>query len=194
MKLKVTDRDALIVVDMQKDFMPGGALPVPDGDRIVPVVNGYIELFEERGSPVYFTRDWHPDNHLSFKNNGGIWPAHCRKYTEGAEFADGLHMPSDNRFLISKGVSEDFDAYSGFQGTALASLLEERGIRRVFLCGVATDYCVKHTLIGAENLGFRTVLLEDAVRGVDVKSGDSERAIEAMLNRGAVLCRRGELG
>ncbi len=193
MKIRITERDALIVVDMQKDFMPGGALPVPDADRIVSTVNAYIDHFVKLDRPIYFTRDWHPSTHLSFKQNGGIWPEHCRQDTEGAEFADGLLLPSDNRFIISKGVSEDFDAYSGFQGTPLESLLLERGISRVFVSGVATDYCVKHTLLGAEHLGFRTVLLEDAVKGVDLQPGDSEKAIDAMMQKGAVLCTFEEL-
>ncbi|WP_201353045.1 nicotinamidase [Hydrogenimonas urashimensis] len=188
MRIRITETDALIVVDMQKDFMPGGALPVPGADTIVPVVNKYVERFAQTGNPVYLTRDWHPDNHISFSSNGGVWPKHCRQHTEGAAFAKGLAIPSDNRFIVSKGVSEDFDAYSGFQGTILESLLRERGVKRVFVCGVATDYCVKHTVLGAENLGFRTVLLEDALRGVDVKPGDSARAVDAMLERGSVLC------
>ncbi|WP_457600982.1 nicotinamidase [Hydrogenivirga sp.] len=186
MRVRITERDALIVVDMQNDFMPGGALPVPEGDRIVPKLNEYIELFEERALPVFFTRDWHPENHISFKGHGGIWPPHCVQNTEGAMFHKDLKMPLDNKFIISKGTSPDFDAYSGFQGTLLDSLLKERGIRRVFVGGVATDYCVKNTVLGALNLGYEAFLLLDGIKGVDVKPGDSERAVEEMLRRGAV--------
>ena len=171
---------------MQNDFMPGGALPVPEGDSIVPRLNEYIELFEGRALPVFFTRDWHPENHISFKGYGGIWPPHCVQNTEGAMFHKDLKMPLDNKFIISKGTSPDFDAYSGFQGTVLDSLLRERGVRRVFVGGVATDYCVKNTLLGALNLGYSAILLLDGIKGVDVKPGDSERAIELMLDRGAV--------
>lgn len=193
MKVKVGDRDALIVVDMQKDFMPGGALPVPDGDKIVPKLNEYIEIFERKGLPVFFTRDWHPENHVSFKGHGGVWPPHCVQNTEGAMFHEDLRIPLDNKFIISKGVSPDFDAYSGFQGTALESLLRERGVRRVFVGGVATDYCVKNTVLGALDLGFEAMLLLDGIKGVDVRPGDSERAIELMLERGAVGVEMGDL-
>ena len=186
MRLRVTRRDALIVVDMQNDFMPGGALPVPEGDSIVPRLNEYIKLFEGRALPVFFTRDWHPENHISFKGHGGIWPPHCVQNTEGAMFHKDLKMPLDNKFIISKGTSPDFDAYSGFQGTVLDSLLRERGVKRVFVGGVATDYCVKNTVLGALNLGYSAILLLDGIKGVDVKPGDSERAIELMLDRGAV--------
>ncbi len=186
MKVRLTDRDALIVVDVQRDFMPGGALPVPEGDRVVPVLNGYIELFERRGLPVFFTRDWHPEDHISFEGSGGIWPPHCVQDTEGAMFHPDLRIPSDNKFIISKGTSRDFDAYSGFQGTPLADLLRERGVRRVFIGGVATDYCVKNTVIGALNHDFLAFLLTDAIKGVDLQPGDSEKAIEEMLGKGAV--------
>ena len=186
MKVRIADHDALIVVDVQRDFMPGGALPVPEGDRVVGPLNEYIGLFERRGLPVFFTRDWHPKDHISFKGYGGIWPPHCVQDTEGAMFHPDLKIPSDNKFVISKGTSRDFDAYSGFQGTVLADLLRERGVRRVFVGGVATDYCVKNTVIGAINEGFGAILLLDAIKGVDVSPGDSDKAIEEMLSRGAV--------
>lgn len=193
MKVKLTDSDALIVVDMQKDFMPGGALPVPEGDSIIPTVNRYIEAFEKRGLPVFFTRDWHPENHISFKGYGGVWPPHCVQNTEGAQFHDDLRIPLDNKFVISKGTSPDFDAYSGFQGTALESLLRERGVKRIFVCGVATDYCVKNTVLGGLNLGFHTFVLLDGIKGVDVKPGDSQKAIEEMLSKGAVALTVGDI-
>ena len=186
MRIRLTVKDALIVVDMQRDFMPGGALPVQEGDKIVPRLNQYIRLFFERGLPVFFTRDWHPPDHISFKDQGGVWPPHCVQDTEGAKFHPDLYIPPDNRFIISKGTSRDFDAYSGFQGTMLDQLLKERGIKRVFVGGVATDYCVKNTVLGAINLGYEAFLLLDGIKGVDVKQGDSERAIEDMLGAGAV--------
>lgn len=166
MKIRITDKDALIVVDMQNDFMPYGVLPVKDADKIVPTINSYIELFEKNLNPVFFTRDWHPENHISFKGFGGIWPAHCVQNTEGAKFHPDLKIPSDNKFIISKGTSPDFDAYSGFQGTNLHSLLQERGIKRIFVCGVATDFCVKNTVIGGLNLGYQVFILTDAVKAV----------------------------
>ncbi|BBG65643.1 nicotinamidase [Hydrogenimonas sp.] len=194
MKIAITENDALAVVDMQRDFMPGGALAVPGADRIVDRVNDYIRIFEKRGRPVYFTGDWHPEKHISFKANGGIWPVHCLQGSPGADFCDGLYVPSDNRFIISKGVSEDFDAYSAFQGTALRKLLAERGVKRLYVCGIATDYCVKETLLGAENLGLRTVLLSDAVKGVNTVKGDSESAVSKMLGAGAVAAVFDDLG
>ena len=187
MKLKLTSLDALIIVDMQKDFMPNGVLPVPEGDKIVPILNKYIKLFNKNGNPVYFTRDWHPKEHISFKGYGGIWPPHCIANTEGAKFVEGLYIPDDNKFIISKGTSKDFDAYSGFQGTILNELLIERGIKRVFIGGVATDYCVKNTVIGALNLGYQTFVLEDGIKGVDVNKGDVEKAKDEMLNKGAIF-------
>ncbi|WP_200762240.1 nicotinamidase [Nitrosophilus alvini] len=188
MKIKITDHDALIVVDMQKDFLPGGALPVSGADKIIPNINMYIKLFEENSNPVYFTRDWHPKEHISFKGQGGIWPPHCIQDSEGAMFDENLYIPADNKFVISKGVLKEFDAYSGFQGTVLNELLKEKGIKRVFICGVATDYCVKNTLLGAVNLGYFTILLKDGIKGVDINPGDTENAIDAMMQKGAVLC------
>jgi len=183
--VRITANDALIIVDVQIDFCPGGALPVPDGDRIVPAVNEYIEMFRIVGQPVFATRDWHPGNHISFKENGGIWPRHCVQNTEGAKFHPDLKLPPD-AFIISKGERPELEAYSGFQGTLLDSLLKERGIKRVFICGLATDYCVKNTAIGALNLGYTTFILSDAIKGVDVNKGDSEKSIETMMRKGAI--------
>jgi nicotinamidase/pyrazinamidase len=193
MRLKLTNKDALIVVDMQNDFMPWGALPVPDADKIVPQLNAYIEAFSSRSLPVYFTRDWHPPDHISFKGHGGIWPPHCVQETEGAQFHKDLVIPKDNKFIISKGTSRDFDAYSGFQGTLLDSLLRERGIRRLFVGGVATDYCVKNTVIGGLNLGYEVFVLIDATKGVDVNAGDTDRALQEMMSSGAVVVDFGDL-
>ncbi len=190
MKIAITKKDALIVVDMQRDFMPGGVLPVEEADKIIPQINEYIKLFEKASQPLFFTRDWHPKDHLSFEKNGGRWPQHCVANSEGAAFAKGLYIPSDNRFIISKGTSSDFDAYSGFQGTILHDLLQERGIKRVFICGVATDFCVKHTALGAMHLGYETTLLEDAIKGVFKE----EEAKEELLDQGAIFIRREDLG
>jgi nicotinamidase/pyrazinamidase len=189
MKINITDLDALIIVDMQNDFMPGGALPVPDGDKIISTLNRYIHLFSQKGNPVFFTRDWHPEDHISFKGYGGIWPQHCIQNTKGAQFHPDLKIPADNKFIISKGVSRDFDAYSGFQGTVLDSLLRERGIKRVFVGGVATDYCVKNTVLGGLNLGYQVFVIEDGIKGVDINKGDSEKALEFMKDKGAIIIR-----
>ena len=178
------DKDALIIVDVQKDFCTGGALPVPEGEKIVPVLNKYIEKFHEAGALIVATRDWHPPNHSSFKNHGGIWPPHCIQETPGAEFHPDLKLPKETK-IISKATSADKEAYSGFDGTDLEKELKNAGIQRLFIGGLATDYCVKSTVLDALRLGFETVLLFDAIKGVDVNPGDSERAIKEMLEKGA---------
>ncbi len=183
MEVKITPCDALILVDIQKDFLPGGALPVPDGDKVIEPANRYIELFLKAGAPIFATRDWHPENHISFKENGGLWPRHCVQNTEGARFAEGLKLPPET-FVINKGDRPEFDAYSGFQGTLLESLLRERGVRRIFVGGLATDYCVLNTVLGGLNLGFWVFWLKDASKGITPEG--EKRAEERMLSEGAV--------
>ena len=178
------NRDALIIVDVQRDFCSGGALPVPEGERIIPVLNKYIEKFSKAGGLIVATRDWHPPNHISFKNYGGTWPPHCIQGTPGADFHPDLKLPKESK-IVSKASQADKEAYSGFDGTDLERKLRDAGIRRVFVGGLATDYCVKSTVLDALNLGFETVLLLDAIKGVDVNPGDSERAIREMLESGA---------
>ena len=178
------NRDALIIVDVQRDFCSGGALPVPEGERIIPVLNKYIEKFSKAGGLIVATRDWHPPNHISFKNYGGTWPPHCIQGTPGADFHPDLKLPKESK-IVSKASQADKEAYSGFDGTDLERELRDAGIRRVFVGGLATDYCVKSTVLDALNLGFETVLLLDAIKGVDVNPGDSERAIREMLESGA---------
>ena len=171
--------EALIVVDMQRDFMPGGALPVPDGDRIISRCNHYIEEFRKRGALIVATRDWHPENHVSFKEQGGPWPAHCVRNTPGAEFVVGL--PAD-AVIVSKATEPDREAYSGFEGTELAEILRKNGVRRVYVCGVATEYCVKATALDAVRHGFETYLLSDAVKGI--RPGDEGKALREMERAG----------
>lgn len=185
MNICITHNSALIVVDVQNDFCPGGALPVPGGDRVVPVLNRYIRKFVEAELPVYLTRDWHPGAHLSFKSQGGIWPVHCVQGTEGARFHPELSIPSV-AVVISKGTDPGKEAYSGFQGTDLTHQLKQRQVGRLFVGGLATDYCVKSTVLDAIREGFEVVFLSDASMGVDVKPGDSERAIEEMAREGAL--------
>ncbi len=181
-ELSITERDALLVVDVQRDFVDG-ALAVRGAASIIPEVNRYVELFS--GCPIFFTRDWHPEDHVSFKENGGPWPRHCVAGTEGAMIHPDVLVP-DGAFIINKGTKSEFDAYSGFQDTCLDALLRERGVRRLFVCGLATDYCVKHTCIGGVNLGYQVFVLLDAVKGVDANPGDSERALEELYKMGVV--------
>lgn len=180
----IDKRSALIVVDVQKDFCPGGALPVPEGDKVVPMLNEYIKHFTRAGAAIYATRDWHPSNHVSFRSRGGPWPSHCVQRTEGAEFHPDLRLPDETR-IVSKGSDSDREAYSGFDGTDLNRLLKEGGVKRIFVGGLATDYCVKNTVLDGLRAGFDVVLLEDASRGIDARPRDSEEAVEEMVKKGA---------
>jgi nicotinamidase/pyrazinamidase len=175
--------DALVIVDVQNDFLPGGSLAVPCGDEVVPVLNRYMHIFEMRSLPVYATRDWHPEQHCSFRAQGGIWPPHCIADTQGAQFAATLQLP-DNAVIISKATTLEHDAYSGFQDTDLDTLLYSANIRRLFIGGLATDYCVLNTVRDAIGLGYKVLLLTDAIRAVDVQSGDGLRAEEEMIKLG----------
>jgi nicotinamidase/pyrazinamidase len=182
-------KDALIVVDVQNDFCLGGSLAVKDGDHVVPVLNRYIDQFTKAGLPIFATRDWHPEKTSHFISGGGPWPAHCIQGSKGAEFHPDLKLPRET-VVVSAGMGAEEDGYSGFlgrdeSGAKLADLLRQRGIERIFVGGLATDYCVKHTVLDGLKEGFKVVLLADSVRGVNLKPGDSARAIEEMLHAGA---------
>lgn len=185
MKISLTKKSALITVDVQNDFLPGGALAVQNGDMVIEPLNNYIELFNRKGLPVFATRDWHPRNHVSFKERGGPWPPHCIQNTHGAEISEKLNLPPSVR-IIDKAFSPDRDSYSGFQETVLDLELCKLGVKRLFIGGLATDYCVKATVLDSLELGFETVLLLDAVKGVDANPGDSENAIRTMILKGAI--------
>lgn len=176
--------DALLIVDVQNDFLPGGSLAVARGDEVVPVLNRYIRSFQARQLPVYATRDWHPLQHCSFTAQGGPWPPHCVANTAGAGFAAALQLPPAT-VVISKANTIDADAYSGFQGTELDSELYAAGIKRLFIGGLATDYCVYNTVRDALVLGYRVELLADAIRAVNIQPGDGLRAEEEMVKLGA---------
>lgn len=188
MKLQLSAGDALIVVDVQNDFLPDGSLAVPHGDEVIPVLNRYIAAFQARRLPVFATRDWHPVDHCSFREQGGIWPPHCIADTAGAAFAATLALPADAQ-IISKAVASSKDAYSGFEETRLHELLQGSAIRRVFVGGLATDYCVLNTVKDALRHHYTTYLLEDAVRAVDVQAGDGLRAQQKMIGLGAIPIR-----
>jgi nicotinamidase/pyrazinamidase len=180
---------ALVVVDVQNDFCPGGALAVPEGDQVVPVINGYMEEFAVAGLPIYASRDWHPEKTKHFKDYGGVWPLHCVEKTEGAGFHPDLRFPEET-VIITKGDRPDEEGYSCFQGRdpegrPFGEVLGARGIDRLFVGGLATDYCVRATVLDALKEGFGATLLKDAVRGVDLNPGDSERAVEEMKKDGA---------
>ena len=181
-------RPGLLVVDLQNDFCPGGSLAVPKGDEIVPRVNRTIELFEHRHLPVLATRDWHPAITKHFKEFGGAWPPHCIQGTKGARYHPDLRLPKDVT-ILSKGMDPEQDSYSAFQsfseqGRDLESVIRDLGIDEIFLCGLATDYCVRATALDAKRRGMRVRVLGDAIRGVDVKPGDSEAALREMQDAG----------
>lgn len=178
---------ALIVVDVQNDFCPGGSLAVPRGDEVVAPLNKLIQEFLERGEPVFKTRDWHPPQTKHFKVNGGTtWPEHCVQNTSGAEFnpdlLDDMHIR-----IISKGQGLQDDGYSGFDGTDLALQLRRLGVEELWVGGLATDYCVKATVLEGLKEAFRVKALSDAMRPVEREPGDGERAIEDMRKAGAEI-------
>lgn len=181
------ERTALVIVDVQNDFCPGGNLAVREGDRIVPVLNRYIMLFDAAGLPVYATRDWHPPKTIHFIEQGGKWPPHCVQGTWGAEFHPELKLRK-SAVVITKGESPDEDSYSGFDGTdekgrGLAKALRDEKVGRLYIGGLATDYCVMQTALDALKEGFKVTVLVDAVKGVN--AGDSERALREMKDKGA---------
>jgi len=180
--------DALLVVDVQNDFLPGGSLAVQGGHEIIEPFNRYIDAVQSKGLPVFATRDWHPPGHCSFKEQGGPWPAHCVVDSGGAQFSSDLRLPPSS-VVISKGTEIDKDAYSGFQGTNLDGRLRSAGIRRLLIGGLATDVCVLSTVKDAIELGYGLFLLEDAIRAVNVKPEDGKKALEEMSRLGVVPIR-----
>jgi nicotinamidase/pyrazinamidase len=181
---KLGRTDALIIVDVQNCFCPGGELPVKEGDKVVPIINKYIHKFQKAGAKIYATRDWHPPDHKSFKEYGGIWPPHCLRGSKGAEFRSDLRLPEETT-VISKGDKPSVEGYSGFDHTNLERKLKGDGVDRLFVGGLATDYCVKYTVLDAVEKSFETVLLVDAIKGVNRKPGDAERAVGEMVKKGA---------
>lgn len=190
----MAERKALLIVDVQHDFCPGGALPAQEGDQVVPVLNDYARMFADAGHPVYASRDWHPENSAHFEERGGPWPPHCIQGTEGAEFHRDLELPESTEVLTKGDDPEEDEGYSAFEGKTddgklLADELHRQGVDELYIGGLATDYCVRASAIDAVKNGFRTHLLLDAVRGVDVNPGDSERAIEELKRDGVHVAR-----
>jgi nicotinamidase/pyrazinamidase len=179
-------KKALIVVDVQNDFCPGGALAVAEGNEVVAPLNQLMKGFLDRGEPVYKTRDWHPEKTKHFAIYGGTWPIHCVQNTRGAEFHPDL-LDDPRITVISKGFDERADGYSGFDGTQLAQLLRDEGVNEVWVGGLATDYCVKQTVIDGVRNGFKVRALADAMRPVNVNPGDGKKAVEEMKEAGAEI-------
>jgi nicotinamidase/pyrazinamidase len=201
---------ALILVDIQNDFLPGGALAVPEGDKVIPVANRLQTVF----TVVVATQDWHPPNHGSFAANHPaknvfdqidlnglpqtLWPIHCVQNTKGAELASTLDRGRISKVFL-KGTDPRIDSYSGFfdnghrKSTGLGEWLKAQGITEVFVCGLATDYCVKFTALDALQIGFKTHFIEDASRGVNLQPGDVDRAIQEMKQAGIHVVQSTEL-
>ena len=179
--------DALLIVDPQVDFLPGGSLGVPQGDAVLGPINRLIDLYRTHALPVYVSRDGHPALHCSFAEQGGPWPVHCVAGSDGARFAEALRL--DDAVVVSKATTVEVDAYSAFNGTGLAETLRERGIRLLTVCGLATDYCVLNTVVDGLAAGFEVLLATQAMRAVNVNTGDGERALARMLGAGAVPVR-----
>jgi len=184
------DRTALLIVDVQNDFCPGGALAVEQGDQVVPILNRYARALHRAGRPIFASRDWHPPDTRHFNTCGGPWPPHCVQNTEGAAFHPGLELPAGT-VIITKGDNARDDGYSAFDGHdaaghGLASILKERSVDRLLVGGLATDYCVRASVLDALENGLETVLLLDAIRGIDLEAGDVARAIDGMLRAGAI--------
>ena len=188
MSIAIRPDDALIVVDVQRDFLPGGALAVADGARIFEPINALAPRFAR----VYATRDWHPADHSSFAQQGGPWPVHCVAGSHGAEFDERLDRSRVDA-VVDKGGDAATDGYSGFASTTLAADLRAHAVARVFVCGLATDYCVKATALDARDAGFATVVIEDAAAAVNVTPGDEARALDELRAAGITVARSGEL-
>jgi nicotinamidase-related amidase len=179
MSVTIAPDDALIVVDVQHDFLPGGALAVASGDRIFGPINALAPRFGR----VYATRDWHPADHSSYAEHGGPWPVHCVAETHGAAFDPRLQLEHVD-VVVDKGTDRETDGYSGFAATGLAGDLKANGVKRVFVCGLATDYCVKATALDAKSAGFATVVIADAAAAVNVTPGDEQRALDELTANG----------
>ncbi|MDE2904162.1 MAG: bifunctional nicotinamidase/pyrazinamidase [Chloroflexota bacterium] len=187
MATELTLRDALLLVDVQNDFCPGGALAVTDGDAVVPVLNDWIAAAGQGGALIFASRDWHPADHVSFAEQGGLWPPHCVHDTPGAAFHPDLELPDDTS-VVSKAEQPDHEAYSAFDSGELGKMLRAAGIRRLWVGGLATDYCVKASVLDAVAIPELEVhVITDAIRAVDVAPGDGEAALKAMREAGAIL-------
>jgi len=184
--VKKTNGNALLVIDIQLDFMPYGSLAVKDGDKIIPVINKLVKLFSANEDMIFFSRDWHPEKHCSFSENGGTWPEHCIRGTRGARFHPDVQIPETSK-IISKATTESKVAYSAFEDTELAEELEKNNINTLYVCGLATDVCVRSTVLDGLKLGLTVIVVSDAVKAVELEPGDGDRAIHEMNAAGAEI-------
>lgn len=185
MKLK----KALLIVDVQNDFCPGGSLGIKDGDKIIPAINKYIKIFGSKKLPIFASRDWHPKKTAHFKKFGGVWPVHCVQNTKGAQFHSKLKLPKQ-AIIMSKGMDPEKDSYSVFQaqdsnGMSFLNRSKVFDINQIYIAGLATDYCVKYSTLDALKNGFRVKVLGNAIKGVNLKPDDSQRSLKQMVRAGA---------
>ena len=185
--------DALVVIDVQNDFLPGGRVPVRHGDRIIEPLNRYLSAFAGRGRLIIATRDWHPPNHCSFSEQGGPWPAHCIAGGFGAAFPQSLMLPKHCR-IIDKAVLPDQEDLSGFGELGLQALLEQAGVERLFVGGLVTEYCVLETVLDGLDRGYAVIVLVDAIEALERQPGDSKRAMDRMSAAGARFAFLDQLG
>ena len=178
--------DALLIVDVQNDFCPGGALPVRNGDSVVAVLNKWIAAALGANVPVYASRDWHPSDHMSFAQQGGPWPVHCIQDTPGAALRSDLQLPHD-AVIIDKGIDPADEAYSVFANTDLAERLGQAGVKRLRVGGLAMDYCVRASVLDALKEGFAVHLIADATRAVNVEPSDGDKALDEMRDAGVIV-------
>jgi nicotinamidase/pyrazinamidase len=181
--------DALLLVDPQNDFCPGGSLAVPEGDAVMPVLNAWAEAAQRAGVPIFVSRDWHPPKTTHFQTGGGVWPVHCVAGTPGAEFHPELRLPA-GAIVVSKGMGTTEDAYSAFQardeaGTPLPELLQRHGARRLYVMGLATDYCVKASALAGLEAGLEVIVVPEGIRAVNLQPRDGEQALDEMRAAGA---------
>ncbi len=181
--------DALLIVDVQNDFCPGGALAVKEGDQVVPVLNRWIEQAQRENIPIFASRDWHPPGHISFKERGGPWPPHCVQGTPGAAFHSDLHLPASAQ-IVSKGYLKDEDSYSAFGGTDLTERFRRAGIKRIWIGGLTQDYCVRESSLDAIREGFEVHVIVDGTRAVNVNPTDGRKALDDIQRAGAILEKR----
>jgi len=190
--MKLRKGDALLVVDVQNDFCPGGSLAVSEGDKVVPILNHWIQEAMSASVPVFASRDWHPANHISFKERGGPWPPHCVQGTRGAAFHPDLRLPHDVQ-VISKANTPDKDSYSAFGDTDLASRLKGADVERLWIGGLTQDYCVRTSALDAIRDGFAVHVIVDATRAVNVSPEDGQRALDEIQRAGGILETTGEI-
>lgn len=184
MALSVDQVTSLLIVDVQYDFCPGGALAIKDGDKVIEAINQYIPHFQGIAAPIFAARDWHPKNHISFKERGGPFPAHCIQGSKGADFHSGLKFPYGMQ-VISKGFLTEQDAETAFQGTDLESRLKEKGIKKIFVSGLGA--AVKSSALEAVKLGFETYLLTDAVKGIEIKKAELKKVFDELTAAGICI-------